>query len=250
MIVVTGAYGYIGAGIVTALLSAGENVLAVGRSKAGLESMAFECKDLDGELSLLPFDVSEDGLVEEAFALADSVEEPITGWVNNAHSRTSGGFLGKMTRLEAEEGVKALSDVVLLVGAFAEEMKARNQTASVVNIASMYGIVSPNPFVYTEHPQFHNPPIYGAVKAGLIQFTRYAAVHLAGVGIRVNSVSPGSIPKPELPEKFLEDLATQSPRGELGEPSDVAGAVLYLLGEDSRYVVGHNLVVDGGWTSW
>lgn len=250
MIVVTGAYGHIGSGVVAGLLRNRESVLAVGRSRAGLESLSLKCKSLQAKLNVLEFDVSQDGLIEEAFILADSVDERITGWVNNAHSRTSGGSLAKLTRLEAEEGVKALSDVILIVGKFAEEIKRRGESASVVNIASMYGTVSPDPSLYTEHPEFHNPPVYGAVKAGLIQFTRYAAVHLAPFGIRVNSVSPGAVPKPELPEAFLEKLAERTPMARVGTPSDVAGAVAYLLTDEASYVVGQNLVVDGGWTSW
>lgn len=250
MIVVTGASGHIGTGIVLALLSIGKTVLAVGRERVALEELAAKCPNSDERLLLLPFDASQDGLVDEAFVAAESVGEPITGWVNNAHSRTSGGLLGKIERADAEEAVKALSDVVLLVSEFSEEVKARKGSASIVNVGSMYGITSPYPSVYAEHPQFHNPPLYGAVKAGLIQFTRYAAVHLAQDGIRVNSVSPGPIPKHQLPKGFLKALQSKSPLGRLGQPNDVAGAVLFLLSESSSYVLGHDIVVDGGWTSW
>lgn len=250
MIVVTGAYGHIGYGIVSTLLSAGESVLAVGRDKTGLDTLASKLQVRAGQLTLLPFNVSNDGLVAAAFGLADSVDERISGWVNNAHSRAPGGLIGQLSRAEAEEGVKALSDVILILGDFAEEIRRRGERASVVNIASMYGVVSPNPSVYLRHPQFHNPPIYGAVKAGLIQFTRYSAVHLAPFGVRVNCVSPGAVPNPQLPGKFLMDLTEQVPVGRIGAPSDVAGAVAYLLSPEASYVVGHNLVVDGGWTSW
>jgi gluconate 5-dehydrogenase len=116
----------------------------------------------------------------------------------------------------------------------------------------MYGSVSPQPEVYRDAPQFHNPPAYGAAKAALLQLTRYSACHLAAHGIRVNSVSPGPFPAPAVQanEAFVEELTARVPLGRIGQPGELVGAVVFLLSDAASYVTGANLPVDGGWTAW
>ena len=131
-------------------------------------------------------------------------------------------------------------------------MAAHGQGGSIVNVSSMYGMVSPQPSLYAEHERFHNPPGYGAAKAGLLQFTRYAATHLAAKGIRVNALSPGAFPSPQVQrsEGFVRALEQRVPLGRIGQPEELGGAVVFLLSDASSYMTGHNLVVDGGWTTW
>ena len=124
--------------------------------------------------------------------------------------------------------------------------------ASVINIASMYGLVSPDLNIY-DTVQSSNPPFYGAVKAALIQWTRYAACEFGPEGIRVNSISPGAFPS-ELVQKenpeFIRRLEHKIPMGRIGQAGEVCGSVVFLASMASSYVNGSNLAVDGGWTSW
>ena len=119
----------------------------------------------------------------------------------------------------------------------------------MITVASMYGLVSPRPQLY-DTPEAGNPPYYGAVKAGLVQLTRYAAVELGPSGVRVNCVTPGPFPGEGGDPALLDRLAQQSPLGRVGDPAEIATSVLYLASPRTSYVTGANLVVDGGWTAW
>lgn len=118
--------------------------------------------------------------------------------------------------------------------------------------SSMYGMVSPNDEVY-EAPMNKNPLEYGVGKAGVIQMTKYLAVHWAKQQLRVNCISPGPFPNPAVQQShpdFIARLARKSPMGRIGIANEIAGPVAFLLSDISSYITGHNLVVDGGWTSW
>jgi gluconate 5-dehydrogenase len=197
-------------------------------------------------------DISTDDGVASAIARAETEASEVYGWVNNAYAG-AGGTLGHLSREQVEASIAGgLTTVILAVEAVAKRMVARRTRGTIVNIATMYATVSPRPSVYRDNPQFHNPPAYGAAKAGVVQLTRYAACHLAPEGIRVNCVSPGPFPwgAPAASESFLAELRAQVPLGRVGEAHEVAGAVQFLLSSASSFITGQNLVVDGGWTSW
>ncbi len=121
----------------------------------------------------------------------------------------------------------------------------------IINIASFYGIISPDPRIYTDCSR-KNSEIYGATKAGVIQMTKYFAVHLAGRNIRVNAVSPGGIYNPKNPQgkDFLKNYSFRCPMKRMCKDTEVIGAIVYLSGSMSSYTTGHNLVVDGGMSCW
>jgi len=122
---------------------------------------------------------------------------------------------------------------------------------NIINIASMYGMVSPKSRNYADTP-FGSSVNYGAAKAALLQVTRYAATYLGPRGIRVNALSPGPFPTPKVQENqlFKEKLTADVPLERLGHPDEIKGAAVFLSSNAASYVTGHNLVVDGGWTSW
>ncbi len=116
----------------------------------------------------------------------------------------------------------------------------------------MYGVVSPDPRIYTETTR-PNTPEYGAAKAGLLQLTRYLACQLGPMCIRVNSISPGPFPAPAVQQadpEFIRRLGHKNPLGRIGSPDELAGPVVFLASDASSYVTGANIVVDGGWTAW
>jgi len=111
----------------------------------------------------------------------------------------------------------------------------------IINTASAMGLVG-----------LPGNAAYSASKGGVIQFTRTMALEYAGRGIRVNCIAAGWIDTPlndSLDEKITRWTLRETPMGRWGKPEDVARAALYLAGDDSSYVTGHTLVVDGGWTA-
>ena len=134
-----------------------------------------------------------------------------------------------------------------------EVLPYMKEGGSIVNIASMYGIVSPYLAVYEAPCESSLIPVnYCAGKASVIQMTRYFGTYLINRGIRVNSISPGPFPSPKVQENkvFADRLREKNPSHRLGDPDDLRGAVLFLASDASKYVVGQNIQVDGGWTIW
>jgi len=121
------------------------------------------------------------------------------------------------------------------------------QGGSIVLVASIYGLVGPQPALY-EGTTMANPLAYGASKAGLIQLARSLATTLAP-DIRVNAVVPGGIERGQ-PDVFRHRYEERIPLGRMATEEDLKGAFAYLASDASAYVTGHALTVDGGWTAW
>jgi NAD(P)-dependent dehydrogenase (short-subunit alcohol dehydrogenase family) len=136
------------------------------------------------------------------------------------------------------------------IKAFIIHSASESRVRSIVNIGSIYGVVSPDFRIYSEGDR-RSPEMYGATKAGVIQMTRYFAVDLAKNGIRVNSISPGGVFNPESPQdpEFVRKYSERSPMGRMASESEIAATSIFLTSDLASYVTGHNLVVDGGYSS-
>jgi NAD(P)-dependent dehydrogenase (short-subunit alcohol dehydrogenase family) len=128
----------------------------------------------------------------------------------------------------------------------AEQMK-RQGGGSIINFASIYGIVAPDFSIYEGTPMTM-PVAYSAIKGGIVAFSKYMSSYYAKDHIRVNCVSPGGIFDKQ-PDSFVAKYIAKTPLGRMGTPEDMVGAVIYLASDASTYVTGHNLIVDGGWTA-
>ena len=119
--------------------------------------------------------------------------------------------------------------------------------ASIINIASIYGLYGPDWSLYDD-TGMSNPAAYGASKGGLIQLSRWLATTIAP-DVRVNSISPGGVFGNQ-PEKFVQRYEAKTPLGRMATYDDFRGVVAYLASDLSKYVTGQNLIVDGGWGIW
>ncbi len=250
---VTGATGYFGQSMVSALADAGAHVLINSRSHDRCAVMVDECRSKGMSVSSAVFDVTDQEAIQNFFnKYADS---PLHILINNAYSGSGGNI-----KVSSVEDYKNSYDVTLiaahnlLTASLPCLRRAANEagSASVINISTMYGVVSPDPSIY-DSPEGTNPPFYGAAKAALIQWTRYAACEFGKEGIRVNSITPGAFPSVAIQKSspdFIKKLERKVPMGRIGLSAEMKGPTLFLASDASSYVNGTNLVVDGGWTIW
>jgi NAD(P)-dependent dehydrogenase (short-subunit alcohol dehydrogenase family) len=125
---------------------------------------------------------------------------------------------------------------------------ARQRSGSIINMASLYGVVSPHHRMYSG-TEIHQPAAYSVSKAGVIALTRYLGALWADQGVRVNCITPGGVYN-DHSGSFASRYAALSPIGRMADKKEMRGALVYLASAASAYCTGHNLVVDGGWTAW
>lgn len=252
---VTGAAGHLGAGCAFALGKAGAHVILNGRNQERLKDIQGLLQQYQIESTVLAFDVTDLKAVQDAVKFIQKQFEQLDIIVSNAHH-------GRACHYEAANAADFMNDYQVNVVSAFELIKCSEQLlqkavechgdASIINMGSMYGMVSPDPRVYGDSLQ-NNPPQYGAAKAALIQLTKYMACHLAPQKIRVNAISPGPFPIEKVikqhPE-FEAGLIEKVPMKRIGLPHELQGPLLFLASSASSFVTGINLPVDGGWTAW
>jgi len=127
---------------------------------------------------------------------------------------------------------------------------AQQHSGKIINVASVAGLVGRDRRMYDRNGMNQQPVDYAAAKAGVIGMTRDLAAVLAPYGVCVNSISPGGFERGQ-PEGFVRDYADRTPLGRMGRDGiDIKAAALFLASSASDYITGHNLVVDGGFSTW
>lgn len=124
----------------------------------------------------------------------------------------------------------------------------KQRKGSIINISSLYGVVAPNHKIYPDTGIFQ-PISYSVSKHGVVALTKYLATMYAEKGIKINCISPGGVFNNQK-EIFLNNYNRLSPIGRMANKDEMSGAILYLCSDASSNVIGHNLVVDGGWSLW
>jgi len=251
---VTGGAGYLGQAMCLALAESGAHVLVNSRRAATCEDFVDRLTARGLSASPAIFDVTDAAAVD-GFLADRRPETPLHILVNNASSGR-GGTVETATDSDYANAydIAVIAAQRLIRGLLPALREARRQDgdAAIVNIASMYGVVSPELRNY-DSVQGSNPPFYGAAKAGLIHLTRYAACEFAPEGIRCNAIAPGPFPNPktqrDLPD-MVARLVARVPMGRIGDAAEIAGPVTFLASPAASYVTGAIIPVDGGWTAW
>lgn len=248
-ILVVGAAGRIGRVIVESVLLAGGSAIALDTDAAGLQTL-IEAHGTDA-LGCATVDMSDRASIDHALAAAHSRFGSVDGAVNTAYPRNAryGRHFFDVEYADFCENTGLhVGGYFLFMQACARYALAHRQPFSLVNLSSIYGSVAPRFDVYAG-TTMTMPVEYAAIKAGIEHMTRYVNAYMKGKqsGFRANCVSPGGVLAGQ-DQQFLARYGDYClSKGMLGA-SDVTGAILYLLSDASRYVVGQNLIVDDGFS--
>lgn len=246
---VVGGAGYLGSATVKLLLASGAKVLCVDLGDRAAQ-FAAGLPDSSG-LTAASLDVRDEAAMKRFVAGQIEQRGVPGGLVVLTFGSTSKHFEDLTGEDFDQVNHSGLTATFLLTREVGTRMEKAGR-GNIVLFSSMYGSVSPDPRVY-QRPMNVNPIEYGVGKAGIVQMTRYLAVHWGPTGVRCNCISPGPFPSPAVQEaqaEFVGRLAQKVPMGRIGKSREVAGAAVFLLTDAAGYITGQNLFVDGGWTIW
>ena len=233
-IIVTGASGGIGNAIIKKLNEAGANILASGTRIEKLEELK---KNFEG-IKILKFDISQSDKIEEFIENAtNELGGSLDGMINNA-GITQDNLAIRMSLDEWQKVININLTSTFLMSKFAIKKMLKNKSGKIVNITSVVG-----------HTGNLGQSNYTASKAGIIAMSKSLAIEYAKKSININCISPGFIKTAmtdKIDEKFKEVIISKIPSARLGEPDDIANAVLFLSSDQSNYINGETLHVNGG----
>lgn len=250
VIVVTGGKGLLGKALVRCIAMHGGHAIAadinVDNEKLSTEGRARG--KWSGDICLLKMDITSDVSIRTAIAEIDANYGRIDALVNAAYPRNK-HYGRKLEDVGYDDFCMNLSAHVggyfLTSQQFAGYFKQQGY-GTIVNVASIYGVVSPKFEIY--HGTSMTMPVeYAAIKAAVIQLTKYIAKYFKGSNIRANCISPGGILDGQ-PGSFLSNYNSHGMTKGMLAVEDLMGAMVFLLSDMSKYVNGQNLIVDDGWT--
>ena len=233
-IIVTGASGGIGNSIVKKLSEAGANILASGTKVEKLK----ELKTNFDKIKVMDFNISQSEKIEEFVEEATkTLGGSLHGKINNA-GITQDNLAIRMSLEEWEKVININLTSTFLMSKFAIKKMLKNKSGKIVNITSVVG-----------HTGNLGQANYTASKAGIIAMSKSLAIEYAKKNININCISPGFIKTAmtdKIDDKFKEAIISKIPSARLGEPDDIANAVLFLISNQSDYINGETLHVNGG----
>lgn len=251
-ILITGGAGHLGRAMSRALASFHADVFIASRDVKKCKDLAENLhQEFGGFCEGIAVDISSEESVRACVEEVIKTTGKIDVVVNNAVFGVAGYFEDITEELWKKAIDGTIHSVFRVCSAVIPQMKQQGN-GNIINTASMYGIVSPDPKVYRGETRLNNPACYGAGKAAVLQLTRYLAGYYGEYGIRCNSITPGPFPSESVQktEWFIENLRERTMLKRIGHPEDLMGALILLASDASSYMTGTNICVDGGWTAW
>ncbi len=238
VVLITGGNGFLGHYFVSALKNAGATVIVTDRDNA--------------EINL---DVTSKESISRAFEEVLKQHSKIDIVINNAAIDAkfdpSADQNAKLFENYPEELIKKSLEVNLLGYTLVAQEAVRRmlpqQSGNIINISSMYGVVGPDQRIYPNGTQ--KPVDYFITKGGVVMLTKFLATTYGSKGIRANTLTLGGVFK-EHGKEFTDAYGARTPLGRMANPEEVGGPLVFLASDDSSYMTGANLIVDGGLTAW
>lgn len=254
---VTGGAGWLGSAMSEALAEAGANVVIASRGVDKCQALADRLSQDGPECIALKLDVNDETQVRQVVDKSAERFGRLDVLVNNAYSGPARDKNSVLTidRATGEDLMASFrgNPVHYFVAAQQAVIHMRKVGGgSIINNASMYGVVASYPDAYENLP-VNSPVDYHACKGAVVHLTRHMAVYWAKDNIRVNAISPGPFPKTEMKAElaeFIERLEKKTPLGRMGLPHELKGLTVLLASQAGSFITGQNILVDGGWTAW
>lgn len=250
---IIGGAGHIGSVAASGLAELGSNIVIVDMRTDRVRAVADEIRrqhdvavleivanlEEETEVRAIPTTViNHFGRLDVLVHLAAIVNPELGGWTTKFEDQSV---------TQWRRGIEInLTSAFLLAQGCVDHLR-KSQNGSMIFFGSTYGIVGPDWSIY-EGTDMGNAAGYAASKGGIIQLTRWLATTLAPE-VRVNTLSPGGVYRDHL-EVFRNAYATKTPLKRMAAEEDYKAGVAFLASDMSRYMTGHNLVIDGGWTAW
>jgi NAD(P)-dependent dehydrogenase (short-subunit alcohol dehydrogenase family) len=259
--IVTGGGGILGRGFCSVLAAHGARVAILDRDGATAEATAEAIRERLPSAALLPLvcDVADPLSVGDAVDRVAAAFGGIDVLHNNAATKTGdlAAFFAPFESYSLATWREIMSvnldGMFLMAQAAGRRMLAQGRGGSIVQTASIYGVVAPDQRIYDgsrylDRP-INTPAVYSASKAGVIGLSRHLATLWGEHGIRVNSLTPGGVESGQN-DTFQARYAARVPLGRMARASEMEAALLFLASDASSYVTGQNIIVDGGMSCW
>ena len=242
-ILITGASGQIGSAAVDLFLNLGSKVYGVDKN-AG--------KNKHSNYRFIKTDITNKLKIKTKITEIVKKEKCIDVIINTAAVSIFSKY-DKRTDLEINKTLDTnIKGVLNIINSYAHIHKTRKlKKCSIINMGSIYGFLSPDFRIYGNKDRFSSE-VYGASKAAVIQLTKYYSVVLSKYNINVNCLSPGGIYNDKKPQnkKFEKNYSNRVPLKKMGKPENLFTGILFLASDQSNYINGQNLIIDGGLSSW
>ena len=257
VVIVTGGLGQLGRQYTRTLAERGARVAVVDLPMP-TDAVAAKLGDLadSPQVMFVPADITRRASLEAALAQIVARWETPFGLVNNAAldspPNAPAEETGPFENYPAESWDKVMEvnakGTFLACQVFGGAM-AQAGRGSIINISSIYGVVSPDQRIYEFRAPFFKPVAYSASKSALFNLTRYLATYWAAKNVRVNTLVLAGVFNDQ-DERFLAGYNARMPMGRMADEGDYNGAIVFLLSDAARYMTGSTVTIDGGWTAW
>ena len=257
--VVTGGAGILGKHFVCGLAQQGATVASIDLDGKALDRQRQSLHSEFGTRAIgVPCDITSLAEITRAVDRIESELGPIDILHNNAATKgkSAEAFFARDEDYAAETWREVMAvnlDAMFFVAQTVGMRMAERKRGSIIQMASIYGIVGPDQRIY-EGAQYlgraiNTPAVYAASKAGVIGLTRYLATLWGDANVRVNALVPGGVDSGQN-DTFKERYSARVPLGRMAQPEEIVGGLIYLASDASSYVTGQTIVVDGGLSAW
>jgi NAD(P)-dependent dehydrogenase (short-subunit alcohol dehydrogenase family) len=253
-IIITGGAGFLGKQFSDAFFECGSNVVVLDKKISKNYSKKFNCNNKN--FLFVKCDITKESDVKKSTIKILKKFKKIDVLINNASNDYSPSKKNKKDFLLENFNLKiwekdlsvGLRGALICSKIFGKYISNNKSGGSIINVASDLGIIAPDQRIYKKL-NFIKPVTYSVVKHGIIGLTKYIATYWASKNVRCNAIAPGGMYNYQ-DKKFVNEIKKLIPLNRMGNFKEYNGAILFLASENSSYMTGSTLVVDGGRTAW